>query len=185
MFCWTYFPFQFRCEGNRGAYMTSSSMLNLSFGLRKQARKEGRDPSDITNLQEKAEPRVVPKTTPYSSSKYRSEFTPPRGSYSRDNTPTGRPTNTPSSKYSSGGSIQKGDYNRRFLDSSRGSDDDLKTPDYWLKSYGRGPRVGLATKSSRETPPWRRYEFVCVSLSILYIHVKYNKYYFYYYYYYY
>jgi len=45
-----------RCEFSRGAYMPSSSMLNLSFGLRKESKETGKPPSTITRLQEKAEP---------------------------------------------------------------------------------------------------------------------------------
>ena len=141
-------------------------MLNLSFGSRKQRLKEGKVPSDLTNLQEKAEPRVIPNITPYSSSKYGSEGTPSRfKSYSRDNTPTGRPKDTKSGRYSSGGSIQKVGETRRFLDSSGVSDDDLKTPDYWLKPYGES-RVKSTPKARRETPPRLRYDCICVFVSI-------------------
>ena len=129
--------------------MTNSSMLNLSFGSRKESKKKGISPDRITKLQEKAEPKQFFGTTPQSSSsRYSSEFTPPRSkSYSRDNTPTGRPRDEIYSRYSGSGSKQR--FNASLQNSSMGTDDDLKTPDYWMRSYRREPRDRSTPNSSQ------------------------------------
>ena len=132
--------------------MTSSSLLNISYGERKEALKRGYSPGDITRLQGKAEPRDM--KTPSSASREYSPFSPPRNrDRYQESTPTGRPRESPAYR---GGSPQRGNPAGRYgsgrryqgIGSSGGyrekEDDQLKSPDYWLKGYGRG---GIRDKS--------------------------------------
>ena len=96
--------------------MTSSSLLSISYGERKEALKRGYSPGDMTRLQGKAEPRDI--TTPSSASREFSPFSPPRNrDRYQESTPTGRLRESPAYKrsphrgnsagrYSSGGRYQ-------------------------------------------------------------------------------
>ena len=139
--------------------MTSSSMLNLSFGSRKEALKGGKPPNSITRLQEKAEPRAISSTPSSSSFRDYSQYSPSRyKAHSRDATPTGRPKDEVSGRYTNSGNTPRTSSNRSFTSRNRGEDDDLKTPDYWLKGYGMEPRNKSTpnSKSNESTPKSNR-----------------------------
>ncbi|XP_065061196.1 5'-3' exoribonuclease 1-like [Rhopilema esculentum] len=147
---------QLRCKENKGAFMSSSSLLNISYGERKEMMKKGFTPKRLTGLQEKAQPRSLNQgaPSPYGES---SPFSPQRRrNQSADNSSYERPReSTP--KYTSRGGYTGRGYSRSG-NRSKG-DDDLKTPDYWLRGYGGRTKTDSSPRgnySHRESPKTSR-----------------------------
>ena len=136
--------------------MSSSSLLNISYGERKEMTKKGFTPKRLTGLQEKAQPRSLNQgaPSPYGES---SPFSPQRRrNQSADNSSYERPReSTP--KYTSRGGYTGRGYSRSG-NRSKG-DDDLKSPDYWLRGYGGKTKTDFSPRgnySHRESPKTSR-----------------------------
>eukprot|EP00794_Sanderia_malayensis_P014879 gene14879-16425_t len=155
-----------RCEETKGAYLTSSNILNISHGERKEAAKKGRASKSLTHLQGKAETKSF--TSPSTSKFDRSTFSPQRGnrpgeSSGRYGSPQ-RPSGSPNWRNQSGDGRRSYDSGTRSDPASwRGSDrsdDGNYRNDYWLKGYGNespnnSNNKGYSVRKRNEASSWR------------------------------